>query len=145
MASFISMTDLVYPVGAMYFSANSTSPGSLFGGNWTQLNDDRYIFTTSWFGTGGSWTHNHQYGVGLYTSSAMLVGGEGHNLYLYNYSTGSWVPTSLVSATKNGYVNTAMAESIKQHNGQMANVTTNTSSATCQPPYRACYCWYRTS
>ena len=28
-----------YPVGAIYASANSTSPASLFGGSWTQITD----------------------------------------------------------------------------------------------------------
>lgn len=49
-----------YPVGAIYFSANSTSPASLFGGTWTQLKD-RFLLgagdTYSAGSTGGEVTH----------------------------------------------------------------------------------------
>ena len=30
-----SFLDLIYPVGSIYMSVNSTDPGSLFGGTWT--------------------------------------------------------------------------------------------------------------
>lgn len=49
-----------YPVGAIYFSVNSTSPASLFGGTWTQLKD-RFLLgagdTYSAGSTGGEVTH----------------------------------------------------------------------------------------
>ena len=32
-----SLVDIIYPVGAIYISANSTSPATLFGGSWTQI------------------------------------------------------------------------------------------------------------
>lgn len=31
--------DLVYPVGSVYISYNSTSPATLFGGTWVQIKD----------------------------------------------------------------------------------------------------------
>lgn len=34
-----SIVDLVYPVGAIYMSVNSTSPTVLFGGEWTPIQD----------------------------------------------------------------------------------------------------------
>ena len=45
-----------YPVGAIYSSANSTSPASLFGGNWTQITDAALRGAT-WVGYSGSDTH----------------------------------------------------------------------------------------
>ena len=32
-----SFLDLIYPVGAIYMSVNSTDPGELFGGTWTSF------------------------------------------------------------------------------------------------------------
>lgn len=34
---FASVFDLIYPVGAIYISVNSTNPSYLFGGTWTQI------------------------------------------------------------------------------------------------------------
>lgn len=49
-----------YPVGAIYISYNSTDPGSLFGGSWTQLKD-RFLLgagaTYAVGSTGGEATH----------------------------------------------------------------------------------------
>lgn len=35
--SWINLLDVIYPVGAVYFSTLSTSPASTIGGTWTQL------------------------------------------------------------------------------------------------------------
>ena len=35
--AYVNLGQVIYPVGAIYASANSTSPASLFGGNWTQI------------------------------------------------------------------------------------------------------------
>ena len=37
--SWASLLDLVYPVGSLYISRESTSPAALFGGGWFQLSD----------------------------------------------------------------------------------------------------------
>ena len=40
--------DMVYPVGAIYISVNSTNPTTLFGGTWQQLTDTfLYASTTA--------------------------------------------------------------------------------------------------
>lgn len=33
------LIDIVYPVGSVYISTNSTNPGNLFGGSWSQIKD----------------------------------------------------------------------------------------------------------
>ena len=38
----INIVDLVYPVGAIYISANSTNPSAIFGGTWEQI-QGRYL------------------------------------------------------------------------------------------------------
>lgn len=35
--SWVNLLDVIYPVGAVYFSTLSTSPASTVGGTWTQL------------------------------------------------------------------------------------------------------------
>lgn len=39
----ISLLNLIYPVGAVYFSAFSTSPALLFGGAWDRIADGMFI------------------------------------------------------------------------------------------------------
>lgn len=34
-----SLLDMFYPVGSLYWSKNSTDPGTLFGGTWTRIKD----------------------------------------------------------------------------------------------------------
>ena len=54
------ITDLVYPVGSIYMSVNSTSPATLFGGTWEQLKDKFLLSagtTYSAGSTGGESTH----------------------------------------------------------------------------------------
>ena len=35
--AFVNLLSVIYPVGAVYFSINNTSPASIVGGSWTQL------------------------------------------------------------------------------------------------------------
>lgn len=57
--------DDVYPVGSIYMSVNSTSPSTLFGGEWTQIQDTFLLAagTNHTAGrTGGNETHTHTTG-----------------------------------------------------------------------------------
>lgn len=51
----LSILDLVYPVGSIYYSNNNTNPSTLFGGTWTE-EDAPYIIEE-----GGTGTHNNWY------------------------------------------------------------------------------------
>ena len=37
--TWTTLLDVIYPTGSLYFSTNSTSPASKFGGTWTQIQD----------------------------------------------------------------------------------------------------------
>lgn len=54
--AYINLGQVIYPVGAIYASANSTSPASLFGGSWTQITNAALRGATS-VGYSGSDTH----------------------------------------------------------------------------------------
>lgn len=51
--SWNSFLDLIYPIGSLYFSSNSTSLATRFGGTWSTLADGRYLRLNTW-GTGGN-------------------------------------------------------------------------------------------
>jgi len=110
--------DIVYPVGSVYISVNSTSPATLFGGTWAQLKDRFLIGAGSSYSNGatGGGTANDNIKV---SSIAYGLVSEG----VYNGQ-------ALVSITKN---NTTSAAYLK-------DVGIN-----ILPPYLAVYMWKRTA
>ena len=51
-----ALRDLLYPIGAIYISTNSTSPANFIGGTWTQITDAFLYCTNSGGRIGGSKT-----------------------------------------------------------------------------------------
>lgn len=89
----------LYPVGAVYISANSTSPASLFGGTWEQING-RFLI-----GTGTPENNDDGTSPGDYNMTLGSKGGEekhaltinenashSHAVGLNEYSGGALVP-----------------------------------------------------
>lgn len=50
--SWINICDIIWPVGAIYCSYDSTSPSELFGGTWVAITD-RFLYASSSAGTTG--------------------------------------------------------------------------------------------
>ena len=115
-----------FPVGYIYMSSNSTSPANIYGGTWSPLTDGRFWRASgSWNGTGGESTHtltvqempNHAHVVDV--------------LLQYQENAGA---ARLVYNTRNasqGSITTTYVGGGAAHNNL--------------PPYRTCYCWYRTA
>lgn len=64
LAKIDNLLNNIYPVGSIYMSVNSTNPGTLFGGTWTQIQDTFLLAAGSTYtagGTGGSDKHTHTY------------------------------------------------------------------------------------
>jgi hypothetical protein len=78
------LLDMVYPVGSIYMSVNTTNPATLFGGTWEQMKD-RFLLgagdTYTLGRTGGEAAHTltvaempaHAHGIGYGTNT---VGGS---------------------------------------------------------------------
>lgn len=119
----------LYPVGAVYISVNSTSPASLFGGTWEQI-EDRFLLasgsTYSAGSTGGEATHN---------LTVEEMPSHGHNLSndMYADQSGSGI----------GYVATGLGSSSWGAPG--TKLTGGSQPHNNLPPYLAVYMWKRVS
>lgn len=143
------MLDSMYPIGSVYMSYNSTSPASIFGGEWTQLTTG-VLRAANDNGTGGSDTisHSHLYGLAFYCYYGVVVGADTNAIRLYNGLTKSYISSGDTdkAATTNANNNiTTAAKSVSSvacHGG-----TTNTTEQSLSnlPEYQNIYTWRRTA
>lgn len=134
-----SVIDMVYPVGAIYMSVNSTNPGNLFGGKWEQIKD-RFLLaagdTYAAGSTGGEAQHTlseDEIPTHRHSSDSFMNGYAGASIGTDKYVT--WVNhgnehTNAPTGTS-GIVNTTYAGGSKPHNNM--------------PPYLTVYMWKRTA
>ena len=168
------LSDILYPIGSVYMSVNSTSPATLFGGTWTQISGRFLYCTTTSKTTGGSSTIN--------LSHSHTVNSHTHTSASHNHGTGSMSacigsPSGNASAlgfaacnaagpnstySVGGNTHQASGHPGRSHNTLITGTTDNTtpgntgasspstnaqlsSSQSILPPYFTVYCWYRTA
>ena len=115
--------NIVYPVGSIYMSVNSTSPASLFGGTWERIKD-RFLLASG------------------DTYSAGSTGGEAqHTLTVDEMPSHDHGPTVILSYPNGSQTanNWGSGKDVSK-----ANVTTGGSQPhNNMPPYLAVYVWRR--
>ena len=52
-----TLDKILYPIGSIYMSVNSTNPSQLFGGTWVQISGRFLYCTNNSMDTGGEATH----------------------------------------------------------------------------------------
>lgn len=128
--SVTSLIDLVYPVGAVYISMNQTSPQTLFGGTWTQI-QGRFLI-----------------GAGTAYPAGSTGGEATHTL------TTSEIPDHVHSFKYTGQAEAIGVNAIRlyQAESNQYNAYTGGQSSNCGgqahnnlPPYMAVYMWTRTA
>ena len=124
-----NLVDLVYPVGSYYWSSNSTSPSTLFGGTWTQVKD-RFVLAA-----GDSYSVNATGGEKTHTLTVNEMPGHSHEVWMeFRGGAEGLAFNSWIVAGGGGTSATVTSES--RGGGQAHNN---------MPPYIVAFCWHRTA
>ncbi|EAX95607.1 hypothetical protein TVAG_459560 [Trichomonas vaginalis G3] len=144
-----TMFEMIYPIGSIYTSMNSTNPSTLFGfGTWQQITDRFLYCTNSSKQTGGSKTITgenlpaHSHYVNLNTTEA---GWHKHRYWDWSGMTkgkGYDVKDDVKFAI-NCYWNDTQGSGNHTHNVSGYTQTTG-QSKDYMPPYMTVYAWFRT-
>ena len=128
-----SIVDVVYPVGSIYMSVNSTSPQTLFGGKWEQIEDKFLLASGSTYSagsTGGSADaivveHTHTQNQHRHE----LTGSKSAGM-----SSGDYLRAGYGSTKNSNYTEYATPT---------INSTGETGTGKNMPPYLTVYVWKR--
>lgn len=129
-----ALFDLIYPVGSVYMSFVNTDPGTLFGGEWTPI-QNRFLI-----GASNTYSPSSPGGTnGTVTLSIANMPAHSHNTY---FARGAADFDKYPNGTSRKTV-TGMGGGTEQSNG-----TTSVGSGqsfSIMPPYQPVYMWHRTA
>jgi len=140
-----TLVDMVYPVGSIYISVNTTNPGTLFGGTWEQIKD-RFLLAA-----GDSYAAGSTGGEAQHTLTEAEMPSHTH---FSNDGWNGYAPRS----NRDGVNNVLTYSKVKSAGGYTKPYTDanngldSTLSSTGKnqphnnmPPYLAVYMWKRTA
>ena len=119
-------------------SVNSTNPGTLFGGTWTQISGRFLYCTTTSKTTGGSTT------TGSTTLTVDQMPSHIHKMPAWNHNAGSYTVNSAKLTYSDYGTSVWPAESQQWQQEYVGGGQGHTHSQNL-PPYFTVYCWYRVS
>ena len=138
--TFDGIIDIVYPIGSIYMSVNSTSPATLFGGTWEQIEDTFLLASGTTYcngDTGGSADatlvlHNHS------TNDT----GE---YFVTSENTGANNTRVTYSSSGNRYVDGMTDNTTPFHHREYVSTEGTDGTGKNMPPYLAVNVWKRTA
>ena len=153
------IVDLIYPVGAIYMSVNSTSPQTLFGGTWERITGRFLLAATDGGSSGASQAAGNTGGAATVTLTAAQSGlpshshgaGSGQAFIRYNQTaTSAGVQERSVASGASGnykapVVNHASVDFSYLANTSAEGGTAASSAHNNMPPYLSVYMWKRTA
>ena len=125
-----SVIDMVYPVGAIYMSVNSTNPGNLFGGKWEQIKD-RFLLSA-----GDTYTAGSTGGEAQHTLTVAEMPPHDHQIWTHYRSgdSSTWAYVGTDDNTTAQYASDGVRRVSETGGGYAHNN---------MPPYLAVYMWRR--
>lgn len=145
-----NITNMIFPVGAVYITYNNNNPGNFLGGTWERFGQGRTLvgegtgndgstsmsFTAN--NTGGKYNHNHIYGIKLneyYSATSNLR---------VRKPDGSW-QGGIKDGTGHAYFNNCSQATNKELNTDTYKIESNTSNSSTIQPYIVVFFWRRTA
>lgn len=166
LAQISGIADVIYPVGSIYMSVNSTDPSLLFGGTWERIQDRFLLAAGSTYengATGGEATH-------VLTDAESGLKEHTHNVSIGTHSHGTYNSGErFISVASGGAVNAGgiAGSGVRKYlyadvpsnwhmnlNTSAADLGTKTTTKNARsngtahnnmPPYLAVYIWKRTA
>ena len=127
----------IYPVGAIYMSVSNTSPASLFGGTWEQI-QNRFLLAA-----GSSYTAGNTGGASTVTLTTSQIPSHRHEGIFYFENIAS--KNISLNSGSTGY---RISWTAKGGNGTAEMYTNYTGGGAAHdnmPPYLVVYVWKRTA
>ena len=127
-----ALVNLIYPVGSIYMSVNSTSPATLFGGTWTQLKD-RFLL-----GAGSTYSNGATGGSATHTLKISEMPKHSHRQVGHTSPSGTtYVGLQMKYMSSINTANTTPVDQAEKTGGDGAHNN--------MPPYLVVYMWKRTA
>lgn len=132
--SLPAFINLIYPIGSIYLSVNSTSPQQLFGGEWEQIKD-KFLLSA-----GDTYSSGSEGGEATHTLTVEEMPSHNHSL------SDPIDKNSIKLGSMTGDANWALT---KRAAGYDYSLGTNSAGGGVahnnMPPYLTVYMWKRTS
>ena len=132
--------DLIYPIGSIYMSVNSTNPKKLFGGTWVQLKD-RFLL-----GAGSTYTNGKTGGEATHTLTAgelPKTSGDGQFRPYDSFSASGIVKGKSWNESKNFSAASGVQTASTVYGFEIT--FGNDEPHNNMPPYLVVYMWKRTA
>ena len=126
--SLSALINLIYPIGSIYLSVNSTSPQQLFGGEWEQIKD-KFLLSA-----GDTYSSGSEGGEATHTLTVGEMPPHRHAIFLNSSGSSEFWGAS--------------PGCVSQQDGTIKNATDTAGGGAAHhnmPPYIAVYVWKRTA
>ena len=159
----MDLVDLIYPIGSIYMSLNSTSPAILFGGTWEQITEGTFMMAAGNTYTGSSTggkrsyvaadmpSHSHTRGT-MNITGQWKIKGDANNAGVDAPATASGAFSSINETASGSSVAGSNWSCGTGFNFNASSAWTGSTSisgtnttAEIVPPYLAVYIWKRTA
>lgn len=142
-----SIVNLIYPVGSIYTSVNSTSPATLFGGTWERI-QGRFLVAAGSNGASGNEALSVNAGTTggekVHLLTASESGQKALSISYLDYQSAAG-HTSMNSGTSSSKTVLTNLDTISVNRTASVESSSASSAHNTLPPYLAVYMWKRTA